>query len=73
MTSNILEVHKIDTKEKYTEPFKKILVSNLSHRFDHVYTMNGEEQSSISYDLMWGEQLLFGLYYDFAYTSNSYI
>ena len=31
--NNFLEVHIIDTKDKYTDSFTKVLVSNKYHRF----------------------------------------
>ena len=38
--NNVLEVQNIDTKEKYIDPFTKVLVSNKSHLFYHVSIMN---------------------------------
>ena len=50
VVNNVLEVHMIDTKDKYTDSFRRVLVNNIYHRFDHVWMINRQEQYSISYD-----------------------
>ena len=36
VANNVMEVHNIDTKDKFTDPFTKVLLRNLSHQFYHV-------------------------------------
>ena len=36
VVNNVLEVQMIDTKDKYTDSFRRVLVRNKYHRFDHV-------------------------------------
>ena len=33
VANNVLEVHTVDTKDKYTDSFTKVLVSNKNHLF----------------------------------------
>ena len=40
MVNNFLEVHIIDTKDKYTDSSTNVLVSNKYHSFDNVWMIN---------------------------------
>ena len=69
---NVIGSHTVDTKGKYTYPFTKALVSNLSHHFYHICMINRQENSSISYYQNVERKLLFGLCYDFPFKYTYY-
>ena len=54
MGNNVGKFNKTDTKEKYIDPFAKVLVSNLFRRFYHVLIMKGKENFRYPMIRMWG-------------------